>query len=84
MSRTVKKQTISHSYNAEVMPFQIKSAKVLKSLCDLLIGSCTKQSFDSWDVSKQSFYICTRKIRKLTCYKQLNLHASPRFSFTYL
>ena len=83
MSRTVKKQTISHSNNAEVKPFQIKSAKVVKSLCDLSVGSCTKQSF-VWDVSKQSISICTRKIRELNCSKQLSLHVSPRFSVTYL
>ena len=81
MSRTVKKQTISHSNNAEVMPFQIKSAKVVKSLSKLSVGSCTPKKFSIWDVSKQSISSYTRNIMELTCSKQLNLHVSPRFSF---
>ena len=67
MSRNVKKQTISHSNNAEVRLFQIKSAKVVKSLCDAIfqLVHAPKQSF-GWDVSNRM----NRKAKHFYLYSQ--------------
>ena len=47
----------------------------MKSFFDLLI--CSHAPYKVWSGLKYSISVCTRKIRPLTCSRQLNLHKIP-------